>query len=110
MAHFLIELQCMPSLFTEFVTERGRQWHEEPLQPAWRCVEQLIHLIMRTVQGSTVVGGTSSIPQCQNLDELVLTDKEVGAFMRLQSMALTSLARMTRIAKQFGARVSVNAQ
>ena len=80
MAHFLIELQCMPSLFTEFVTERGRQWHEEPLQPAWRCVEQLIHLIMRTVQGSTVVGSTSSIPQGQNLDELVLTDKEVGAF------------------------------
>ena len=69
--HFVLELQCYPQLYANFVTERAQRWDEEPLQPVGRCLEHLITIIIRTVEGST-----------QGEDNLSLTKAEASAFFK----------------------------
>ena len=68
--HFLLQLQCYPSLHAEFVAEHAQHWYSEPRQPACRCVDHLIALIIRTVEGST-----------EGSNNLILTRGEAKAFM-----------------------------
>ena len=97
----MLELQCYPQLYANFIVERRQSWDEEPLHPnpnpnsnptpspspspnpnrqSWdeeplqdvgRCLEHLLTIIIRTVEGST-----------KGQDNLSLTAEEASLFFK----------------------------
>jgi hypothetical protein len=68
---FILELMCYPKLYEAFCRERASGWDEEPLQPVARCLEHLIQVIVRTVEGST-----------KGKDNMVLSETEAAEFFK----------------------------
>ena len=67
----MLELQCYPQLYANFIVERRQSWDEEPLQDVGRCLEHLLTIIIRTVEGST-----------KGQDNLSLTAEEASLFFK----------------------------
>ena len=86
---FLIALQSSsPQLYADFLHERRPRhsmpdctdFHQHSAQPVWRCVEHLIKIIVRTIEGSTVREPAGA--------DGVVQEDEIARFLKQRSKGL----------------------
>jgi hypothetical protein len=66
-----------------FFSARKQEWHREPRQRIWRCLDHLLHYIAHMVEtNASKMNATVSSPYAQ---DLTVSNQEARAFMRMSN-------------------------